>query len=109
MPCRASGSSVTDTQAFALAVLLIALAGLAAVLSNRLTNRLKVPAPVLLPVVAAVLVKVIPDLHSLSDQNVERLVSIALLCILFDGGMRIGWRRFRSAAKPIAAVGVAGT
>jgi cell volume regulation protein A len=29
--------------------------------------------------------------------------------ILFDGGMHIGWSRFRSAAGPIAIVGVAGT
>jgi cell volume regulation protein A len=36
-------------------------------------------------------------------------VTVALACILFDGGMNIGWARFRSAAAPIAVVGVLGT
>jgi cell volume regulation protein A len=40
---------------------------------------------------------------------VERLVTVALLCILFDGGLQMGWRKFRSAAAPIAVVGVLGT
>jgi hypothetical protein len=40
---------------------------------------------------------------------VERVVTVALVCILFDGGMHIGWSRFRSAAVPIAVVGVLGT
>ena len=37
------------------------------------------------------------------------MVTVALVCILFDGGMHIGWSRFRSAAVPIAVVGVLGT
>jgi cell volume regulation protein A len=40
---------------------------------------------------------------------VEQVVTVALVCILFDGGMNIGWARFRSAAAPIAVVGVLGT
>jgi cell volume regulation protein A len=40
---------------------------------------------------------------------VEQVVSIALLLILFDGGMGIGWGRFRRAAVPISVVGVLGT
>ena len=43
------------------------------------------------------------------ERLVERVVTVALLCILFDGGMHLGWSRFRSAAGPIAAAGVAGT
>jgi potassium/hydrogen antiporter len=31
------------------------------------------------------------------------------LVILFDGGMRVGWRRFRAAAVPICVLGVFGT
>ncbi len=98
-----------DTEPFALAVLLTALVGLAAVLSNRMTERVKVPTPAVLLVAAAIAVKVIPDLHAPSEQAVERLVTLALLAILFDGGMHIGWRRFRAAAGPIAVVGVLGT
>jgi cell volume regulation protein A len=37
------------------------------------------------------------------------VVTIALVLILFEGGMHIGWRRFRAAARPIGAVGVVGT
>jgi cell volume regulation protein A len=36
-------------------------------------------------------------------------VTLALVSILFDGGLHIGWTRFRSAAAPIAIVGVLGT
>jgi potassium/hydrogen antiporter len=100
---------VSDSQPFAVLVLLTAAVGLAAVLSNRLTARLKVPAPVLLLVVTAVIVKAVPALHAPPEILVERLVTVALLCILFDGGMHIGWSRFRSAAVPILLTGVFGT
>jgi cell volume regulation protein A len=92
-----------------LIILLTAIVGLVAVLSNRLTERLKVPVPALMLVGAAIAVKAIPALHGPPGQTVERLVTVALLCILFDGGMHIGWSRFRAAAAPIAVVGVLGT
>ncbi|MBV9594012.1 MAG: cation:proton antiporter [Actinobacteria bacterium] len=100
---------MADTHTFAQIVLAAAVVGLAAVLSNRLTERLHVPAPAVLLVVSAVAVKVIPDLHAPPTRTVERLVTVALLCILFDGGIRIGVTRFRAAAMPIALVGVLGT
>jgi cell volume regulation protein A len=100
---------VTDAEPFALIVLLAAAVGLVVVLSNRLTERVKIPSPALVLVGAAVAVKVIPALHAPPRQAVERVVTIALACILFDGGMHIGWSRFRSAAVPITVVGVAGT
>jgi cell volume regulation protein A len=100
---------VTDTQPFALAVLVFAAVGVAAVLSHRLTERLKVPAAALLLVASAAAVKAIPSLHAPSERTVERLVTLALLAILFDGGMHIGWRRFSASATPIAVVGVLGT
>ena len=34
---------------------------------------------------------------------------VALIAILFDGGMHVGWARFRAAAVPIVALGVVGT
>lgn len=100
---------MTDTEPSALVVLLAAGVGLVAVLSNRLTERVKVPSPALFLVGAAVAGKVIPAWHAPPEQTVERVVTIALLCILFDGGKHIGWARFRSAAAPIAVVGVVGT
>ncbi|HEY2301080.1 MAG TPA: cation:proton antiporter [Acidimicrobiales bacterium] len=100
---------MTETEQFALIVLLAAVVGLVAVLSNRLTERLKIPSPALVLIGAAIAVEVIPDLHAPSDQTVERIVTVALVCILFEGGMHIGWSRFRPAAAPIAVVGVVGT
>lgn len=100
---------MTDTEPFALLLLVTAGVGLVAVLSNRLTERVMVPSPALFLVGAAVAVKTVPALHAPPPQTVERVVTVALLCILFDGGMHIGWSRFRSAAGPIAVVGVIGT
>jgi cell volume regulation protein A len=34
---------------------------------------------------------------------------VALLVILFDGGMRVGWARFRASAVPITLLGLPGT
>ena len=88
---------MTGAERFALLMVLVAVVGLAAVLSNRLAHRVKLPAPALFLVGAAIAVKVIPALHGPSQQAVERVVTVALVCILFDGGMNIGWARFRSA------------
>lgn len=100
---------MSDTLPFAALVLVVAVVGLLAVLSNRLTERIKVPAPLLVLVAAAVAVNVVPDLHQPSEVLVERLVTIALICILFDGGLHMGWPKFRAAAGPIAILGVLGT
>src|SRR5664279_5686297 len=60
-------------------------------------------------VAAAATTRLVPDLQSPPEQLVERVVTVALLCILFDGGMHLGWSRFRRSAAPIAVIGVAGT
>jgi potassium/hydrogen antiporter len=100
---------MTDTGPFAQLLLLLSLAAVAAVLSNRLTARIRVPAPALFLAAAAVAAAVLPALNAPPERTVERIVTVALVCILFDGGMHIGWRRFRAAAAPIVVVGVAGT
>jgi len=100
---------VSQTYSFALDVLLVSSAGLLALLSNRLTARTRVPAPLLVLIAAAVVVKAVPTLHAPPERIVVQLVTVALVLILFDGGMHIGWNRFRAAAAPIAVVGVAGT
>jgi cell volume regulation protein A len=100
---------VSDTFHFALIVVLAAAAMLVAVLSNRLTERLKIPAPLLILIGAATAAQLVPHLGTLPDRTVERVVTLALVLILFDGGMQIGWTRFRVAAATITVVGVAGT
>ena len=100
---------MTDTEPFARLILLIAAAGLVVVLSNQLTVWVKIPSPALVLVGAAIAVNVFSGLHPPSERTVERIVTVALVCVLFDGGMHIGWSRFRSAAAPITVIGVAGT
>jgi potassium/hydrogen antiporter len=100
---------VSQTSQYPLVILLIAVAGLLAVLASRLTERIKLPVPALMLVAAAVAVKLVPALQSPSERTVERLVTACLVCILFAGGMHIGWRKFRAAAVPITLVGLLGT
>jgi cell volume regulation protein A len=46
---------------------------------------------------------------AISIVTVERIGVVALIVILFDGGLDIGWRRFNAAAVPILSLGVLGT
>lgn len=94
---------------FGLAVLVAALAGILAVLSSRASERLRIPAPAFFLVGAAAASDIWPRLGALSFTTVERVVTLALAIILFDGGIRVGWRRFRPAAAAIIWLGVAGT
>jgi potassium/hydrogen antiporter len=96
-------------ESFGLAVLVAALAGIAAVLSSRASERLRIPAPAFFLIAAALASDIWPWLGRLSYLTVEQVVTVALAVILFDGGMRMGWRRFRSAAVASVWIGVAGT
>ncbi len=81
-----------------------------AVLSHKLSERLAVPAPAIFLLAAALAARLVPSLgDELSIRDVERIAVLALIVILFDGGMRVGWRRFRAAAVPITSLGVVGT
>lgn len=98
-----------DIVPFAVTTLLVALAVLAAVGSNRLAERIHVPTPALFLILAAVASDVVPRLGDLSILVDQRIVTIALALILFDGGMHIGWSRMRTAAGAVVWLGVAGT
>ncbi|MGH3269768.1 MAG: cation:proton antiporter, partial [Trebonia sp.] len=100
---------MTGTYEFGLVVLVIGLAGTGAVLSNRLSARLHVPAPAFFLICATVAAQLWPRATLLPATTVQDVVSVALAIILFDGGMHIGWRRFRTAAAAIVWTGVAGT
>jgi potassium/hydrogen antiporter len=100
---------MTGVTSFGLAVLLASLAVIAAVLSSRASQRLRIPAPAFFLVAAAAASDIWPGLGKLSSTAVQHSVTLALAVILFDGGMRMGWRRFRPAAVASAWVGVAGT
>lgn len=101
--------AVNDVEPFAWAVGLVAVAILIAVLANRISDKIRVPAPALFLVAAAVASDLVPSLAAVPLQVNERIVTIALIFILFDGGMHIGWKRFRTAATAVVWIGVAGT
>jgi cell volume regulation protein A len=100
---------VTETVRYALIVLFSSAVGLVAVLANRLTERVKIPVALLVLVGTAVAVHTVPALQPPSERTVERVITIALVLVLFDGGMHIGPARFRAAVFPILSVGVVGT
>ena len=89
---------MADVEPFGLIVLVASLAALAAVLSNRISGWLRVPAPVIFLVCAAAASDFVPVLGSLSTTAVQRIVTVALVVVLFDGGMHIGFADARVAA-----------
>jgi len=93
---------------FGLIVLVVAAALAAALLGSKLSARLSVPSAAFFLVGAALASDLFPSL-ALSIRTVERLGTVALIVILFDGGCSIGWRKFRVAAAPIVSLGIIGT
>jgi potassium/hydrogen antiporter len=100
---------VNEQVAFGFAVLAAAAVGMAAVLSSRVSERLRIPAPAIFLIGAAVAAELAPRLGRVSTEAIEDVVTVCLAVILFDGGMRIGWRRLRTAAAAVAWLGVVGT
>jgi cell volume regulation protein A len=100
---------VHDVIPFAVLVAIAALAVLAATGSSRLSELIHVPTPAIFLVAASLLVDLFPHLGSLSLRADQRIVTVALVVILFDGGMHIGLRRFRPVAGAVVWVGVMGT
>lgn len=97
-----------DASHYALIILFASAVGLVAVMANSVAERIKIPVPLLVLSGAAVASDLLPQLYP-SAHTVEHIITVALVLVLFDGGMHIGWSRFREAAFPIAAIGVVGT
>jgi cell volume regulation protein A len=95
---------------FGALVFVVGAAFAAAVLAGKITARVPVPTPALFLVVAAVASDVFPRLQTyISIKDVTRIGVIALIVILFHGGMSIGLPRFRVAAVPTLVLGLPGT
>jgi potassium/hydrogen antiporter len=95
---------------FGLIVLVVSAVFALAVLANRLSEQVPIPAPAIFLLAAAIVAHFVPRLgRELSIKDVERIAVLALIVILFDGGMRVGWKRFRLAVVPITTLGVVGT
>jgi potassium/hydrogen antiporter len=100
-------SEISD---FGLFLLILAGGFSLALVAIRLTSWFPVPAPALFLLGAAVLSDAFPELREdVSIRTVERIAVVALIVILFHGGMHIGPRRFRGAAVPIVLLGTIGT
>jgi potassium/hydrogen antiporter len=95
---------VDEVAEFGAVVLVVAGGVLLALIASKITDRFPLPAPALFLLAAAAIPVVVPEVRS-----VERIGVVALIIILFEGGMHIGWRRFRRAAVPIASLGILGT
>jgi potassium/hydrogen antiporter len=101
---------VSEVVAFGLVILIVAAIGAFFVFSNKLSERVPIPAPAIFLLAAAIAAHFSPRLaREISIKDVERVAVVALILILFDGGMRVGWRRFRIAVIPISTLGVLGT
>lgn len=98
-----------DGPVFGLIVLCLAAAAGLAIAAERLSRLVRVPTPAIFLLASAVVAQLVPSLHELPHLADERLVTVALVVILFDGGMQIGLPRFRASAPPIIALGVVGT
>jgi cell volume regulation protein A len=91
-------------------VLVVAVGFTLALLSTKLTQRVPVPSPAIFLAAAALASDLFPSVSEyVSVQDVERIAVVALIVILFDGGMDVGWRRFRAAVVPISLLGIIGT
>ncbi|HEV7754201.1 MAG TPA: cation:proton antiporter [Baekduia sp.] len=101
---------MSELSDFALIVLVVAGGASLAILTTQLGHRLPIPAPVLFLIAAAVASDVWPQLRDdVSIRTVERVAVVALVVVLLNGGMDIGWRRFRASVGPIVSIGVLGT
>jgi potassium/hydrogen antiporter len=101
---------MTEITDFASIVLVVTSGFALAVLATRLTARVPVPTPAIFLLAAAVVSDVWPGVYEAVEiETVERIAVVALVVILFNGGIDIGWRRFRASAGPILSLGVLGT
>ena len=101
---------MTEITDFASIVLVVTVGFALAVLATTLTERVPVPAPAIFLLAAAAVSDIWPGVYDAVEiETVERIAVVALVVILFNGGLRIGWRRFRASAAPILSIGLLGT
>jgi cell volume regulation protein A len=101
---------VTEIGDFGAIVLAVSAIVFVALLGMRLADRLSLPYAAIFLVGAALISELVTDLQTvLAVQEVERIAVVALVIILFDGGLHIGISRFRRAAGSILALGFVGT
>ena len=100
---------VENIEPFGLMLLMTAGVVTVALLSNRISALLRIPAPAIFLVAGAAASDLVPALGRLSLVTVQQVVTVALVLILFDGGAGIGVRKLRTALTPVLTLGVFGT
>ena len=91
-------------------VLVVAAGVSLALLGRLLTERFAIPSAALFLLAAAAASDLVAAFRdAISFVAVERIAVVALIVILFDGGMEIGWRRLRHALVPVLSLGLLGT
>ena len=92
-------------------VILVGASALGVAIAVRvIAGKLALPTAALLLIVAAVSAEIVEPLHeAISFRDVQRIATVALVIILFEGGAKIGLRRFRASAAPIVILGIVGT
>lgn len=80
-----------DVNGFGVIIAVLSVAGLLAVYSNRVSERIRIPAPALFLVAAAAASDLVPALGQVPILTVQRVVTVMLILLLLDGGMHIGW------------------
>jgi cell volume regulation protein A len=104
---RIAMSEIAD---FATLVLIVAGGFSVAAISTKLTERFPVPAPALFLVAAAIVSDMWPEIDEhLPVRTIERIAVVALIVILFNGGIDITMRRLRASIVPVLSLGLAGT
>ncbi len=99
-----------DVDAFAQDLLVVCAGLLLAIGIRIVSGRLSIPSAGLLLVAAAVASDLVDDLQDvLTFEDVQKVATLALIVILFQGGQKIGLTRFRGSAGPILTLGVVGT
>ncbi len=85
---------------YGLLILLVGTAFAAAIGATKPSARLRVPAPAVFLLAAAVSSDVWPDVQrSIPVRLVERVAFVGLLVILFNGGIEVGFRRLRRSSR----------
>ncbi|WP_345672704.1 hypothetical protein [Streptomyces similanensis] len=92
-------------ESFGRALLAVAVAATAAVLSNRISERTRIPAPAFFLVAPAVASDLVPRLEQFPIASVQDVVTVALVVLLFNGGLSLGWRQCRGHARHRRAAG----
>ena len=100
---------VQDIEPFGATLAVVAGVVLLALLSNRVSHRLRIPAPGLFLLISAAAAALVPALGRVPVGIIDRVVTVALVLILFDGGMNIGVAKLRTALGTVLSVGVVGT